>query len=89
LDVGREGVWRIAMQGHHMARTLSSFYNSLYLSFGRGCCKKYNSSKQYRIPFYLGKNGINFFDQLHNFLEAIPPVTAVLSPTHNRSLEEK
>jgi len=37
----------------------------------------------------LGKNGINSFDQLHNFVEAIPFVTTALYPTHNTTLEEK
>jgi len=34
------------------------------------------------------KNGINSFDQLHNFLVAIPSVTTALNPTHNTMLEE-
>jgi len=41
LDVGREGVWRIGMQGHHLVRTLWRFYHNLYPPFVRRCCKKY------------------------------------------------
>jgi len=37
----------------------------------------------------VGKNGVNSFDQLHNFLDAIPSVTTALNPTHNTTLEEK
>jgi putative lipoic acid-binding regulatory protein len=64
------------------------FFHKHYPSLDMTAVRNVNSSKYYRIPCNVGKSGIDSFDQLHNFLEAIPSVTTILCPTHNKSLEE-